>query len=107
MAFSPQKSANFKRETYTVLAGQTLTIDTQAYADFKSNKFLIDAKTATKQNSLEIFATKLGTDVSDSIYAKLGDSINLVFEFVKITSDAVLRVTNNELVSVEINKLKF
>lgn len=93
----------------SVPAGQTLDLDTFLLSDFKSIKYIQtfynDAQTKSKVQ--EMLATKEAGGISDTVYAKSGDSISLSVNLVIQGTDGRLRVTNNESFDVSFSILKF
>jgi hypothetical protein len=107
-AISRKLAQTFERETYTIGPGQTVNLDTVLYSALTSKKYIIDISIAAQNRfkAFEMLVSKKGTDVTDSIFAKLGDQVNVSVNFSKISTDAILAATNNEAVSVVLNILK-
>jgi hypothetical protein len=102
-------SNRWSRTEHVVSTAQTLDIDTNLFSEFYGTKYYIQAFNEANNlyKSLELIATRQGSEVSDSVFGKIGDTIDLEINFNLSGSIAVLTVTNNESfpVSVVLTKL--
>lgn len=90
-------------------AGQTIDFDTLPLSVYKSNKYLMQYSNDTEGvvGQLEMATSKKNSDVSDQIYSKVGDNIDVDAQFLISGSDAILRLTNNEAFVVRVVALRF
>ena len=86
------------RFAFTVAAGQTKDIDSVLSSEFHSVKYQIRLTdvAATKNKVLVARASKKSSDVSDTVYSVLGDSLSVEVKVLEVGSDIVLRLVNNE-----------
>lgn len=97
-------SNRWSRTEHIVSTTQTLDIDSNLFSEFKGTKYYIQAYSESNNvyKTLEMLATKEGFGVSDSVFSRIGDNINLEFIFDVIGLNAVLSVSNNESFPVSI-----
>jgi hypothetical protein len=87
-------------------AATTIDILTIPLDSFSSFKVYLEFSNTTenKFKSLEMRAFKVGaSDVSDTIYSVISNSVNVLVNLNVVGSDAVLSVTNNESFSLSTN----
>ena len=92
----------------TVAGLSTEVLDTIPLSDFKGLKYIISYcnETEVKFKTLELLASKAGADVKDTVYAKVGDIIDIDVEFIKSGTDAELTFTNNESFDVDVSAFR-
>lgn len=97
-------SSRWARSEYIVAPSQTLDIDSNLLSEFKGTKYYIQSYSDTNSvyKTIEMLVTKEGSGVSDSVFGRIGDNIDLDFVFGVIGSNAVLSATNNESFPVSI-----
>ncbi len=78
--------------------------DTQPFVSFSATKYLIKVVNPDDSNSqaLEMYGAKILTDVSDQVYAKFPDGLNIGVKLLKVASDVTLRISNNENFAVNV-----
>jgi len=88
---------------------ETKTADSYRFEDLRALKYLITARPldGSKNSAFEALVCKKSSDVSDSIYSKIGDHLNLSTQFLKSGSDMELRITNGEPETLSVSLLRF
>ena len=96
------------KKKFTVAAGAATNIDSAPLAGGVSRKYFIDfaIPSEDRYRAVEMFTSRQGTSVTDNVYARLGDAIDVSLNFVVIGADGVVQVVNNELVPVTITIFK-
>ena len=89
----------------TVSAGATTVIDSIPKNKVNSLEYDIDIRRGNNANikSLKLFVTQQASDTEDTVFARLGNSVNMVVQSQINGSDIELSVTNNEAFDVNIN----
>jgi hypothetical protein len=85
-------------------AGATKIVDVIALSQFSAIEYFVNMKVAgpTKNKFLKILVSRTETDVETQVYARRGDQIDIAIDAFVSGLNAELRITNNELVSLEI-----
>ena len=88
---------------------ETLSADTYPFSDLRGLKYIITTSPldGSKISALEMLACKKSSDVSDSVYCKIGDTLDVAAQFLRSGSDTLLRLTNNEAFTVRVSLLRF
>ena len=108
MGFSPERS-QWEKLAKTVPAASTIVVDVLPLASFKLAKFVVQMQNVpnNKYKSLEILASRRGaSQVNDSVYAKVGDSINVSLNVLVSGSDVQLQAVNAESFDVDLTVTK-
>lgn len=82
-----------------VLSNSFVVIDSITFENFKGAKYLIQLSNDTEDVflTMELLVSRVkGSNLYDTIYAKLGDSINVEINTEINLPDMILKVTNNE-----------
>jgi len=89
-------------------ASGSLDIDANDFDDFGAIKYLLHFKNASGSlnMALNCFGVKRGSDVEDTVFGKLGDSIQVSLNLIIDGSDVVLRLSTTETFNVEVSGLK-
>lgn len=97
------------RLTGTIPSGDTLDFDIMPYSTFDAVEYLIKIKRQSSDlvKALTLVGSKKNSDVSDQIYSKVGEEINVDANFLKDGTDTKLRLVNNESFDVDVSILKF
>lgn len=79
-------------------AGQTVTIDSSLHADLKSISYFINLHKSdfTKIRSFKMNLVRIGSQVKDSVYSRIGNDLNCAVVSDVIGLNATIAVTNNE-----------
>jgi hypothetical protein len=88
--------------------GGVLDLETIPFASFVSTEYLINisSETESKFYTLKLIATKKNSDVSDQIYNKEGDLLQIATNVIKSGSDVILRLVNDEIYQVDVRCTK-
>ncbi len=99
-----------RKITGTIPALSSEDFDLLPFASFSATKYIIEVSKpdGTNFQALEIFGTKILADVDDQVYSKFPNGLSIGVKLLKIATDVVVRITNNEnfLVNVSIVKSK-
>jgi hypothetical protein len=102
-------SNRWARSEFIVQSASSLEIDSNLFSEFKGTKYYVQAFSESNNlyKSFEMIASREGAGVSDSLFAKIGDTIDLEFNFNLSGPSAILTATNNESfpVSIVLTKL--
>lgn len=91
----------------SIAASTSMDVDTNADTSFKGLRYFVTAWTATKTKSFDMTVIIEDGNIFDSLYAKVGRNLDVSVDVVQSGSDIILRVTNNEAVSMDVEVLKF
>lgn len=110
MFVSDSRGGLWKRLTFTVNALTTINTDTFPMSDLSSVDYAITIFNQTENvfKSFYLRANKKNSNVVDTVYGKIGDSINFAINAKKELNDYVLEIQNNENYPLDIwmSKLK-
>lgn len=89
----------------TVPASDTLDVPLAIFDDFlKANlEIALFSTSEAKYRGLEATLIKQTSDLSDSIYGKIGDNLKVSLNFLKVGSEVILRLTNTEIFDVSLS----
>jgi hypothetical protein len=98
----------FKIFEDTIDAGTSKDFDSTPLAEFESADYLIKVKNSAlgKFKTLRMSAVKEGTDVIDQVYTKNGIEPAIKANILKVGSDVVLRIENDETFVVSAHIVK-
>jgi len=85
---------------------ETKTVDLTPYSEADGFKYVIKIKGNNLIKLLEILVSKFSGDITDTVYSRLGDFINVDLNILLIGSDVVLQAVNGESFPVEISVKK-
>jgi hypothetical protein len=99
------------RLSSSIPAGTSIDVDTVPLSGFSSTKYYVQLKnpTNTAFKAFEIYCFRKGSsDVSDTLYARAGDALDVATSVIVSMGNVKLSLTNNEAftVSCEVIKLK-
>jgi hypothetical protein len=86
----------------------SLDVDFILLSSFISTKYIVECSNEDEAvfSCWEMTACRESATVTDSIYNKIGNPMNLTVEFLIVGSDAVLRIGNNEAYPVSVRALR-
>jgi hypothetical protein len=93
----------------TIPATSSLDLTTIALSSLCSVRFTICVFNSVEDKwcSFEMLAGRQsGSDVEDTVYAKVGDPLDFAVQFLVVGSDAILRITNNESFSLTVDGVR-
>jgi hypothetical protein len=92
-----------KTVTVSIPSGSTVTVDSVLYASIKSIDYFISLYKPdfTKAKSLKMTVTKINSDLSDTVYSRVGNDVDCSVIANKVGLNANLIITNNEAFSIE------
>jgi hypothetical protein len=99
---SDSRGGLWNRSNYTIDALSTLTTDSFDYSELKSVDYSISIYGNSLFKSLYLRANVKGGDVVDSIYGKIGDTINIAVNVKKVLNSYILEFVNNENFELDI-----
>lgn len=94
---------------FDVPAGNTVDYDYISVARFNFTKFFVEIENVvtTETKVFTAHLAKLGTgDPDDNIFGKIGDNLNYKFNVLKIGSEIVIRVENNESDDIKVTIIR-
>ena len=95
--------------SFEVLSAATLDYVYVNVANFNFTKFFIEVqnKTTGEAQVFTAHVAKLSTnDPEDNIFGKVGDNLNFKFNVLKIGTDIVIRVENNEANTIKVSIIR-
>lgn len=94
----------WRRIKSTVAAETTVVVEATPLALFGARKYLVHVSNATqgKYKSVEVWASRKGSEVNESVYAKLGDALDVSLNWFVVGPDIQLQITNDEAFSVDV-----
>jgi hypothetical protein len=89
----------------TVPASDSVDFDVIDFDDTASKLYVCEFSSAANDlyKSLQLFASREGTDVTDTVFSILGNSLQVSVQFLKDGTETKLRVTNSEAFPVLAN----
>jgi hypothetical protein len=78
------------------------------FSDYKATHYFIEIAIPLEQKAMcaSLNVAKLATDLKDQLYGKVGDPIQFKLSVLKVSSDAVMRIENNEANPLEITVIR-
>jgi len=100
----PAGDSFWQKITVTVPASSTLAVDTALLSSFRTGEYAVNFYNGTllKTKSLKMLINNDDAGISDQVYAKRGDALNVAISAVESGPNFLLNVTNNELSSVDV-----
>ena len=93
----------------TIAGGGSLDIDSVPVAAYSNSKYYVEIKSSSpvRFKSFEMFGSKKGSSVEDTVYARLGDTLSTTAGLSVSGASVKLTIGNNESfpVSVKVTKL--
>lgn len=99
-------SNRWARKEVPVSAGSSEAIDTIPLSQYKTTKYFIEIGSISAHKSVEMLGARSGAGVEDSVYAKIGDILDVGLSLDVVGPDVVLSATNNELFDVIVTLTK-
>lgn len=99
-------SAIWTSTTVNGLATSTFVADTVALSTFNRISYIISIKSTTGIKSFNMSVFKVGASVSDSIYNRYDNGLDVEVNAIISGSDAQLEIVNNEAEGIEVNFLR-
>lgn len=98
----------FKKIRAQIPALDEMDFDVRDIDDFITTKYLIECKNLAGDElySAELIATKISNDVSDQLYLRFKSNLSIEVKYLKVSTDTLLRITNNETSAVDVSILK-
>jgi len=81
----------------TLIAGETKIVDKIPLTKFKAVDYLIALESNSLSKVFKIYVRKKGSTVSDQLFAKNGDAIDIEANPIVNGSDFELQIINNEI----------
>ena len=98
-------------DSFTFLVGSSLTVDRvySTVSGFSGTKFIVQVKDLVDSRSrfFDVNVARLDDDEpKDNIFGKVGNGIAYTFNVLKIGSDIVIRVANNDTNTLEVTVIR-
>lgn len=99
-------SNRWTRQETPVPSLATVSLDKIPLSQYRSTKYLVEMAGGGLYKSLEMWASRQGATVNDSVYAKIGDALDISLNLGLSGPDVILSATNNEAFSVTVTITK-
>ena len=102
------KTNLIRKFTINVASGATVDEILDSFEGYKSTHYFIEVASPLggKFQCASLNVCKLTTDLKDQLYGKVGDGINFKLSVLKVATDAVMRIENNEANPLEITVIR-
>lgn len=105
MGLSRKKSL-WKNLSASLAVLETKTIDSIPFTEISAVKYVIRSKGGGKVSLLEMIVSKYNGGISDAVYSKLGDFLDVNYNVLVQGSDVILQAINNESFVIEVSVKK-
>lgn len=99
----------WRKKKVVVPALSSVDVFTTPTQSYKASKYFLEASNSDEQKykGFEIWSSRKGpADVVSSIFARLGDSLQIELNIMVVGSDIALRIVNNENFDLEVSIVK-